>query len=331
MEVLEIDIPFEYRFKCWFCGEDSHTYIEVNHSEINGGLSLISIPTCDECQSYGCHLSVITLDELRPLIKDKIIIRSSKELSIGANWTEKELTESDFTGNAFEGFKRSGWEMFLIAKERVNFKAWDLCIDGIPISEVVNEEIFEFDGLTFSNFNSMLDYLSKTFFLDKPFLKRVLTLYGNDRTIEAVKFCRLVPHETETEREIAFEDLVESFREKDALALNNKILDKLVLYVDIDSIVPVQLKNNTIPALSIQWAMQNGVINFETLDRLEDNFFDTFSSEGDEKAFQLFNALEIYLDKRLSSLSWRKNQDPNFALWEYVESQCKLIRTRGNK
>ena len=137
----------------------------------------------------------------------------------------------------------------------------------------------------------MLDYLSKTFFLDKPFLKRVLTLYGNDRTIEAVKFCRLVPHETETEREIAFEDLVESFREKDALALNNKILDKLVLYVDIDSIVPVQLKNNTIPALSIQWAMQNGVINFETLDRLEDNFFDTFSSEGDEKAFQLFLSL----------------------------------------
>ena len=64
------------------------------------------------------------------------------------------------------------------------------------------------------------------------------------------------------------------------------------------------------------------VINFEILDMLEDNFFDSFSSEGDEKVFQLFNALEIYLDKRLCSPTWRKEQDPNITLWEYVESQC---------
>jgi hypothetical protein len=329
MDLLEIDIPFDCRFKCWFCGENSHTSLKVRDPEVNEGLGLIAIPTCDECQSYGCHSLTNSLEELRSSIKDEIILRSSKELSIGSNWTEKELKESDFTGNAFEGFKRSGWEMFLISKARVNFKAWEFCIDGVPVKEIVPEEIFEFDGLSFPNFTGMLDYLSKTFFLNKLFLKRVLTLYGNDRGIEAVKFCRLVPHDSETEREKAFKYLVESFREKDVLALNNKILDSLVLYIDIDSIFPVRIRKNTIPALSIHWAMQNGVIDFETLDRLEDNFFDTFSSEGDDKAFQLFNSLEVYLEKRLSSISWRTNQDPNFSLWEYVESQCKLIRNRG--
>ena len=65
------------------------------------------------------------------------------------------------------------------------------------------------------------------------------------------------------------------------------------------------------------------VIDFETLNALEDDFFEAFSSEGDEQAFKLFNALEIYIDKRLSSPSWRNKQDPNVALWEYVESKCK--------
>ncbi|AAZ27894.1 hypothetical protein [Colwellia psychrerythraea] len=321
MDLLDIDIPFDCRFKCWFCGENSHTNIEVRDQEVKGGLDMISIPTCDECQSYGCHPLASSLEELKQTIKDKIIIRSSKELSIGSNWTEKELNESDFTGNAFEGFKKSGWEMFLIAKERVNFKAWDLCIDGIPVREILPEETFEFDGLAFSNFTGMLNYLSKTFFLNKNFLNRVLTLYGNDRAIEAVKFCRLVPNESESQREQAFDDLVESFREKEALVLRNKKRDALELNISIDSIMPVSIRKNTIPVLSIHWAMNNGVIDFETLDMLEDKFFETFSFEGDKKVFQMFNALEIYMDKRLSSPVWRETKDPNVTLWKYVESQ----------
>lgn len=210
--------------------------------------------------------------------------------------------------------------MYLIAKDRVNFSSWDLYVDGIPIENISSDETFEFDGLTFSSFISMLDYLSKSFSLNKGFLRKVLSVYGNNRAIEAVKFCRLIPNESK--RVKAFDDLVESFREKDVLALKNKKLDALKLGINIDAIVPVRIRNNTIPVIPIHWAMKNGVINFETLDMLEDNFFDSFSSEGDEKAFQLFNALEIYLDKRLSSPTWRKEQNPNITLWEYVESQC---------
>jgi len=320
-DVLDIDIPFDSRFKCWFCGEDSHQTIEVKLSKPPSNY-LVKMPICDECKSYQCHKEVNSLVKLRELIKDKIVIRSAKELSIGANWTELELKESDLNGSAFNGFKKSGWPMYLIAKDRVNFTGWDLCIDGVPIENTSIDEKFEFDGLAFSSFISMLDYLSKSFSLNKGFLRKVLFVYGNNRAIEAVKFCRLVPNYSESEREKAFDDLVESFREKETLLLKNKKLAALDLNISMDSIVPVFIRKNTVPVIAIHWAMNNGVIDFETLDMLEDSFFKTFSAESDEKAFKLFNALEVYLDKRLSSSAWRENKDPNVTLWEYVESKC---------
>jgi len=79
------------------------------------------------------------------------------------------------------------------------------------------DENFVFDGLTFTSFITMLDYLSTTFSLNKDFLEQVLTLYGDDRAIEAVKFCRLVPNESKPEREKALNDLIASFKEKDAM------------------------------------------------------------------------------------------------------------------
>jgi len=322
MDVLDIDIPFDCRFKCWFCGEDSHTTIETKLSEVENNF-MTNIPICDECESYKCHKEIFFIDELRNSIKEKIILISSRELSIGANWTEKELQESDLKGMAFDGFKKSGWEMYLIAKERVNFKGWNLCVDGIPIENISSNEKFEFDGLSFTSFISMLDYLSKSFSINKDFLKKVLTLYGSHRIIEAVKFCRLRINDSESERKQAFEDLVESFKEKEALFLRNKKRDTFNINVNIDSIRAVNIRDNIIPISAIHWAMNNGVIDFETLDELEDDFFENFSSEGDKQAFRLFNALEVYLDKRLSSSSWRSNNDPNLALWEYVESKCK--------
>jgi hypothetical protein len=323
MDLLDIDIPFDCRFKCWFCGEDSHQLIESKLSKREGHC-LVNIPICDECKSYRCHIEVNSLTKLSDLIKEKIVTQSAKELSIGANWTEQELQESDLNGRAFDGFKQSGWQMYLIAKGRVNFNGWNLCVDGIPIENISSDEKFEFDGLTFTSFISMLDYLSKSFSLNKGFLRKVLSVYGNDRAIDAVKFCRLVPSDSEHHRVKAFDDLVESFREKEVLALKNKKLDGLKLDININAILPVLIRNNTIPVTPIHWAMKNGVVNFETLDMLEDNFFDSFSYEGDDKAFQLFNALEIYLDKRLSSPTWRKEKDPNITLWEYVESQCHI-------
>ena len=213
MHVLNLDIPFDCRFTCWFCGEGSHQTIVTTLKTRQA----VNMPICDECKSYRCHNESSALVILEKLIKDKIVKQSAKALAIGANWTEKELQESELTGSAFDGFKKSGWKMFLIARERVNFSGWELSIDGVPIENTVVDENFVFDGLTFTSFITMLDYLSTTFSLNKDFLEQVLTLYGDDRAIDAVKFCRLVPNESKPEREKALNDLIASFKEKDAM------------------------------------------------------------------------------------------------------------------
>lgn len=215
MDALNIDIPFDCRFTCWFCGEGSHKTIVTTLSTHQHNYS-VNMPICDECKSYKCHNDVNSLVKLEKLIKEKIVIRSAKALSIGANWTEKELQESDLNGGAFDGFKKSGWLMYLIAKDRVNYTGWELSIDGIPIENISIDEKLEFDGLTFTSFISMLDYLSISFSLNREFLQKVLTIYGNHRAIEAVKFCRLVPNDSKSHRDKAVNDLIESFREKEA-------------------------------------------------------------------------------------------------------------------
>ena len=58
---------------------------------------------------------------IRWCLKGRKSRKYQKALGIGANWTEQELQESEFEGAAFEGFKRSAWMMYTIAKERVNY------------------------------------------------------------------------------------------------------------------------------------------------------------------------------------------------------------------
>jgi hypothetical protein len=112
--------------------------------------------------------------------------------------------------------------MYLIAKDRVNYTGWELSIDGITIDNISFEESFVFDGLTFSTYISMVDYISNAFSLNKAYLKKVIAIYGHNRAIEAVKFCRLVLSESSFQREKALNDLIESFREKEALEMKNK-------------------------------------------------------------------------------------------------------------
>jgi len=224
MDALSLDIPFDCRFTCWFCGEGSHKTIVITVPTDQTNYS-VNMPICDECKSYRCHNEVNSLVKLTKRIKEKIISRSAKALSIGVNWTEKELEESELNGSAFDGFKRSAWPMYLIAKDRVNYSGWKLSIDGIPIENISVDEKFDFDGLTFTSFISMLDYLSHSFALNKEFLRQVLAIYGNNRAIEAVKFCRLIPNESKPDRDKALNDLIESFREKALLEKHKNTLD----------------------------------------------------------------------------------------------------------
>jgi len=231
MESVNLDIPFEHRFSCWFCGEGSHQTVVATLATppTPQQHSLVNMPICDECKSYRCHLEVKSIASLKIQIKSKIVKRSAKALAVGVNWTEEELKNSELNGSAFDGFIKSAWPMYLIAKERLNYSGWPLSIDGIPVDyldhfnvdesteALLLEQTFVFDGLIFTSFICMLDYLSDTFSLNRTFLKQVLTIYGHHRAVAAVKFCRLIPQYAKLEREQALYDLIESVRENQRL------------------------------------------------------------------------------------------------------------------
>ncbi|MCG9698007.1 hypothetical protein [Shewanella sp. Isolate11] len=212
-----IDTPFNFRHICWFCGEPSGEAVcfpsdEIDFESISH--DPISIPSCTECYQISLKINALSVDELRREVKDKIILKYQKELGIGANWTEIELQESDFDCAALSGFRQSAWSMYLIAKERVNFSGWELCIDSLPLDFQYETNSFEFDGLQFKDVSSAIIHYVKIFSLDKQLLTESVDILGVDKFAQAVKFCRLNPVESNRERNALIEDLLFSIEDE---------------------------------------------------------------------------------------------------------------------
>ena len=64
-----IDVPFDYRHTCWFCGEpyfDSHAFMAVPNYD-NQTLPIM-LPCCQECSAFANAVKVSSLD----LLRDKV-------------------------------------------------------------------------------------------------------------------------------------------------------------------------------------------------------------------------------------------------------------------
>ena len=131
-------------------------------------------------------------------------------LSIGSNWTEQELQESEFEGAAFEGFKRSAWMMFTMTKERVNYAGWPLCVDGIPLAADDEAGGFTFDGTDFVSVEHAIEHYIKTFHLDAILLPELVKALGKDKFGYAVRVSRLYLGITGAERMQIIADIVEA-------------------------------------------------------------------------------------------------------------------------
>lgn len=140
------------------------------------------------------------------MVKKTLLSRYKKDLAIGLNWTEKELVESEFEGGAFEGFKKSGWLMYSIAKTRVNFIGWPLEVDGILINQTVTEA-FEFDGIQYRSIDEAINHYCSAWQLNQLLLKQTLLLVGKDKFGFALRLCRPYINLSESERKIAFKEI----------------------------------------------------------------------------------------------------------------------------
>jgi hypothetical protein len=189
-----IETPFAYRHHCWFCGEPAAHYFSFPHSEhltFDCPHPHLTLPSCIECARSAIKAKANSIWQVEQYVKKYLVTKYRKDLAIGINWTQEELANSEFEGGSFEGFQRSAWLMYEIAKQRVNFSGWPLSVNGIDLDNDDTKIEFIFDGVFYPSINDAIEHYAYSFHLDSHFIKRVLAKLGTENFANAVRFCRL--------------------------------------------------------------------------------------------------------------------------------------------
>lgn len=314
--IPRLDVPFEYKNQCWFCGEPVFKdMVFISNSQFPVELPRLKVPSCEECFGLCRGEQVPYIELLRDLVKDKLTKRHQKALAIGTNWTQEELEECDFSGAALEGFKRSAWQMFLITKERVNFQGWPICVDGITVGSGISSDQVTFDDITYPNLLIAIRSISQSYQLDRGYLAQVIEIVGQDRLGYAISFCRATQGDAAKRKDehlLSLQDLLVEEKQAEAERLvDADDIHYRVREIPLEDVQELILYRTLIPAVAIQWALNRDITLLEQIVEAEDDVFSAFSEQGELVAFSYFNGLQIYFEKRETDLEWATNEDPN--------------------
>ena len=306
-----VDVPFEYRHTCWFCGEpyfESYAFLpspNYDHQALP-----VLLPCCQECYGICKGIKASDLELLRDKVKEQLHRKYHKHLQIGVNWTKEELEQSEFEGKALEGFRESAWKMFEIAKARVNYKGWALTIDGLPVVAMNNRFHVEFDGITYTSLNHAVTQLAKSYNIPQDYLEEVVEEVGRDRLSYAIRFAKTTYGYSAAERAASIDSLRALLAEEAALAIPDTQGVKGI-EVNVGDIAELILHRTMIPPHATQWILQQGIKTLNQLAEQEEAFFEHFGTDSELTAFTYFTAMQIYLEHRELEPEWAKGQDPN--------------------
>ena len=206
----EIDTPFEYRRCCWFCGEPKQYVFGFPHNQwivFHCPHSPIQLPACKECYTFAGQAEVDNIWQVQVYVKQKLMKHYKKDLAIGLNWTEEELRNSGFEGGTFEGFQRSAWFMYEVARDRVNYQGWPLIVNALAVECAEDKQSFLFDGMRYPTIDDAIKHYVQTFNLNHDFLQKVLAELGDNKFGEAVRYARLFVGTTPQEQRVAINKL----------------------------------------------------------------------------------------------------------------------------
>lgn len=314
-----IDVPFEYRHTCWFCGEPYYeSYAFMASPNYDQQSSPIMLPCCQECYGICRPIKVSGLDLLRDKVKEQLHRKYQKHLQIGVNWTQDELEDCEFEGKALEGFKESAWRMFEIAKDRVNYPGWPLTIDGLPVATISTSFHVHFDGITYTSLTQAVEQLAKAYAIPQPYLEAVMEVVGRDRLAYAIRFAKTTYGYSPQEREASIASLRALLAEEEALSFP-KGKRESGIDVEIGEIKELILHRTLISPHAIQWILQRGITTLSQLAEQEEVFFTHFGADSEFTAFTYFNAVQIYLEHRELEPLWAEEQDPNRELFNQLQ------------
>lgn len=201
-----VDIPFEQRHQCWFCGEPSELTFSFPHQYymvFDCSHPPLSVPSCRECTSLARKAKQLSIWAVAHNVKRFLTQKYQKDLAIGIHWTQEELENSEFETGNFSGFQKSAWFMYEVAKQRVNYQGWTLSLDGIELNVSFIGTEFLFDGVTYPSVDIAIEHFVECYDLPAWCFKKALSIVGTEQFGKAVKFCRLLVGSTPDEQRLA--------------------------------------------------------------------------------------------------------------------------------
>jgi hypothetical protein len=201
-----IDIPFKQRHQCWFCGEPSELTFGFPHQYFpvfDCPHPSLSVPSCRECSRLARKAEQHSIWAVGNAVKRFLTQTYRRDLAIGLNWTKEELANSEFETGNFEGFQKSAWFMYEVAKQRVNYQGWPLSLDGVELAVDYISTEFLFDGITYPSIEIAIEQFVDSYDLPLWCFQKALLVVGITEFGKAVKFCRLLIGRTPEQQKLA--------------------------------------------------------------------------------------------------------------------------------
>ncbi|WP_261817764.1 hypothetical protein [Vibrio gallicus] len=312
LNYASIDIPFNLRHCCWFCGEPSYRELNfpIHDADYTTHIPL-AIPACDECHKLAGGSATDSIWNLRLQLKNALMKRYAKHLGIGVNWTKQELQQTQLEGTAFKGFTESAWAMYEIAKQRIEFEGWPLSANGIPLEIVDDSYAYEFEGKKFLNFDAAIEFFQRAESLNKSLFEGLVAILGQARFDYALKIARIYTSVTRSQVNEILEEIEQQETERRIIF---KEQQRPLSKINSEAVHTVKINKVVVSGQTIGWAMARGIDNLTKLEQSEDAFFEQHQHLGGIAAFQAFDGLQVYLNARVDA-KWVQSQDPNQRLW----------------
>ncbi|NQZ20636.1 MAG: hypothetical protein HRT53_01145 [Colwellia sp.] len=201
-----VDIPFEQRHQCWFCGEPSELTFGFPHQYFpvfDCSHPSLSVPSCRECTRLARKAEQHSIWAVATDVKRFLTQTYRDDLAIGINWTKEELANSEFESGNFSGFQKSAWFMYEVAKQRVNFQGWSLSLEGVELDCSYISDHFIFDGVTYPSVEVAIEHFIFSYDFTPWCFKKALSVVGVKQFGKAVTFCRLLVGRTPEQQKVA--------------------------------------------------------------------------------------------------------------------------------
>ncbi|WP_105901667.1 hypothetical protein [Vibrio gangliei] len=307
-----IDIPFNFRHTCWFCGEPASRSFDFPKNPKNIHFlehAPMSIPACSECAVVNVAADTASIWAVRDHVKHALMDKYASHLAIGQNWTEEELEESEFSGALLGGFGESAWKMYLIAKQRISYPGWQVAVDGITVEGESEAYGFEFDGVRYMSLNTCINHLIKSLRLDKELLPELVDILGPERLDYALKIGKLNKAIIPYQRNKILDEVRQQVEDR------KDIERQAARAGDFTEVEAIQVGDGLATVESIQWALNNDILDLPTLCQQEDVFFDEFAHLGGPQCYMNYYGLQLYFEARQDA-KWVEANDPNKAFFE---------------